>query len=90
MHVQQGWHLQDTMQQGGYLHVLVWVPVTVVDDDSVGSSEVDAQPSRPGGQEEDEDVWVGVEGADGFLAVLPADAAVNPAGAVALPIQVGV
>ena len=73
---------------GGYLHVLVGVPVTVIDDDSVSRGEVDAQAASPGGQQEDEDVGVGVEGADGFLAVLPADAAINAAGLVALALQV--
>jgi len=71
-----------------YLHVLVGVPVTVVDDDGVSRGEVDAQAASPGGQQEDEDVGVCVEGADGFLAVLPADAAINAAGLVALALQV--
>ena len=35
------------------LHVGAGVPVWVVDDDSVGSSEVDAQASNPRGQQED-------------------------------------
>ena len=64
------------------------VPVTVIDDDGVSRGEVDAQPASPRGQQEDEDVGVSVEGADGFLAVLPADAAVNAARLVALALQV--
>ena len=72
----------------GYLHVLVGVPVTVIDDDSVSRGEVDAQAASPGGQQEDEDVGVSVEGADGFLAVLPAHASINAAGLVALTLQV--
>ncbi len=72
----------------GYLHVLVGVPVTVIDDDGVSGGEVDAQPPSPRGQQEDEDVGVGVEGADGLLAVLPADAAINAARLVALALQV--
>ena len=68
----------------------MWVPVAVIDDDGVSGGEVDAQAPRPGGQQEDEDVRVGVEGTDGFLAVLPAHAAIDAAGLVALPLQVGI
>ena len=65
------------------------IPVTVVDDDGVSSGEVDAQAAGAGGQQEDEDIWVGVEGLDAVLARLLAVAAINPARLVALPIQVG-
>ncbi|KAA6424145.1 MAG: hypothetical protein FRX49_06104 [Trebouxia sp. A1-2] len=74
-------------QQEGYLHVLVRVPVTVIDNDGVSRGEVDAQATSPGGQQEDEDVGVGIEGADGFLTILPAHAAINAAGLVALALQ---
>lgn len=66
-------------QQQGYLHVLVWVPVTVIDDDSVGSSQIDAQPTGSGGQQEHKDLRVSVEGTNGFLPVLPAHTAVDTA-----------
>eukprot|EP00983_Pelagomonas_calceolata_P012005 385443-Pelagomonas_calceolata.AAC.5 len=36
-----------------YLHILVRVPVRVVNDDCVCCSEVDAQPTRACGQQED-------------------------------------
>lgn len=78
------------MAEASYLHVLVRVPVTVIDDDGVSSSEVDAQPAGPGGQQEHKHIWVCVEGANGFLPVLPADTAVNTAGLVALALQVGI
>ena len=77
-------------EQPSYLHVLVRIPVTVIDDDSVSSSQVDAQSASPSGQQEDEDVRVRVEGPDGFLPVLPAHTAINAAGPVALPFQVGI
>ncbi len=35
-----------------YLDVVVWVPIRVVDDDSVGGCQVDAQTPCSGGQEE--------------------------------------
>ena len=53
-----------------YLKVLLRVPVAIVDDARVGGRQVDAQPTGPGGEEEDLDLWVLVEGLDVFLAVL--------------------
>ena len=43
------------------LLVVVRVEVNVVQDDGVGSSQVDAQPPGPRGQQEHKDVRVGVE-----------------------------
>ena len=76
------------MQRRSHLHVLVGVPVTVIDDDGVSRCEVDAQPTGPSGQQEDEDVWVGVERPDGLLPVLPADTAIYAASLQTLTLQV--
>lgn len=42
------------MSPGHGLKVVLGVPVTVKDDDSVGCGQVDAQPSSPGGEQEGE------------------------------------
>ena len=47
---------------GSDLHVGAGVPVGVVDDDPVGSSEVDAKASDPRGQQEDKDGAVLIAG----------------------------
>mmetsp|Transcript_56160 Transcript_56160/g.93276 ORF Transcript_56160/g.93276 Transcript_56160/m.93276 type:complete len:546 (+) Transcript_56160:1406-3043(+) len=61
------------------LQVRLWVPVRVVDDHRVGGHEVDAQPPRTRAEEEEEEVWVGVEGLDAGLSVLLGDPAIDAA-----------
>ena len=43
------------------LSVHGWVPVAVVENNSVGTREIDANTTRPRGQDETEDALVGVE-----------------------------
>ena len=52
------------------LLVVVRVKVEVVEDDGVGRGQVDAEPARPGGQDEDEDLGVFVEVVDQELSLL--------------------
>ena len=40
------------------LNVILWVPVRVVDDDGVGSSQIDTQSPSSGAQEEHKSVCV--------------------------------
>lgn len=60
------------------LQVVLGVPVRVEDDACVGGCEVDAQPSGPGTQQEDEAVRVRLaEAVNGGLAQVPPHATVN-------------
>ena len=61
------------------LHVVVRVPVRVVDDDGIGSRQVDAQTTGTRGKQESKHVGLGVKLFHGGLAVLPADGAVDAA-----------
>jgi len=71
------------------LHVVVRVPIRVVDDHRVRRSEVDAQPASPGGQEEHKRVGGGrIELLHRSLPVLPRNRAVNAARTVTLLVQV--
>ena len=53
------------------LQVLLWVPVGVVDDDCVSGSQVDAQTSGPGRQDEYFDVGVVVKAVNVVLTLTP-------------------
>lgn len=59
------------------LQVAVRVPVAVEYDARVGRSEVDAQPTRPRGQQEAEHVWVRIELLDASLAIFHLHSAVE-------------
>mmetsp|Transcript_633 Transcript_633/g.2449 ORF Transcript_633/g.2449 Transcript_633/m.2449 type:complete len:253 (-) Transcript_633:1218-1976(-) len=65
------------------LHVLVGVPVRVVDDDRVRGGEVDAQPARARRQQEDAVLLIIVEALDALLARRLRDTAVDAEGVVA-------
>lgn len=60
-----------------HLHVLVWVPVTVIDDDCVGRSEVDAQATSARRQQENKAVRVVIELLDLMHADLVVHAAID-------------
>ena len=72
------------------LHVLVGVPIAVIDDDGVSGGEVDAKATSARGEQEAEQVWVAVELLHGLLAVLPLDAAVQAHAAMPLLLQVSI
>ena len=59
------------------LHVALWVPVGVEDDDCVGRRQVDALSARARREQEDEAGRVGLEPIDGPLARVPLDGAVD-------------
>ncbi|KAH6603254.1 hypothetical protein Trco_008029 [Trichoderma cornu-damae] len=52
------------------LRVNGWIPIRVVEDDRVGGREVDAEATRAGGQQEDEDLRPSLEVVHGVAAVL--------------------
>ncbi len=66
------------------------VPIRVINDDCVSSSEVDAKAAGASGQQEDKHVGVSVEGSHGLLAVLPGNAAIDARGRVAQLLHVRV
>ena len=70
-----------------HLQVLVGIPIRVVDDDCVCLSEVDAQPACPSREQEDEEVFAGLELIHGLLAVLPGDRAIQSAAFMPLLLQ---
>ena len=69
------------------LQVLVGIPVGVVDDDCVCLSQVNAESTRPGREQEDEEVFAGLEIIHSLPAVLPCDRAVQAAAFMPLLLQ---
>ena len=61
------------------LQVLLRVPVAVEEDDGVGGGEVDALAASAGAEEEELDVFLGVEVGDLLAALVLLDAAVDAA-----------
>ena len=60
------------------LQVVLWVPVGVVDDDGIGSRQVDAQAACTRTQQEDEAIGLGTrEAVNGCLTQVPRDTTVN-------------
>mmetsp|Transcript_39745 Transcript_39745/g.128644 ORF Transcript_39745/g.128644 Transcript_39745/m.128644 type:complete len:201 (-) Transcript_39745:581-1183(-) len=72
------------------LQVGLRVPVAVVDDDRVGRLQVNAEPARARGEEEEEAVRVGlVEGVNHLLPLRPARRSVDAAIVKAILVPVG-
>lgn len=62
--------LADTMGAILGLQILVWVPIRVEDDDSVGRLQVEAETSGTRGQQEEEVLAGGVEQTQEFPSIL--------------------
>ena len=84
-----GLGLPDAVAPVHRLHVRVRVPVRVVDDDRVRGGEVDAEATGSGRQQEDADIWVGVELVHLPSTFLPLHAPVDAAHLLALLLKVG-
>jgi hypothetical protein len=65
-----------------HLHVLVGVPVRVIDDYSVSRRQVDSKATRPRGKEKHEAVRAVVEFVHSSLAVMVSNRAIYPLGSV--------
>ena len=48
---------------------MLWIPIRVIDDTRVSGSQVDPQPTGPGGQKEQSDVLIVVEAVNVLLSV---------------------
>ena len=80
--------LSDTMRSGQSLNVIVRIPIGVIDDDRVGSVQVDAQATGSGGQEEDELLGAfSIETINGVLTQCARDRAINSLVLVTLTFQ---
>jgi hypothetical protein len=80
--------LSDSVGSGCGLHIVLGVPVRVIDDDNIGRGEVDADSSCLGGEEEDISLlgWV-VVSVDGSLSLLGLDLTINSFVAVVLALE---
>mmetsp|Transcript_19465 Transcript_19465/g.73536 ORF Transcript_19465/g.73536 Transcript_19465/m.73536 type:complete len:338 (-) Transcript_19465:1450-2463(-) len=81
--------LPDSVAACHRLHVILRVPVRVVDDHGVRRREIDPDAARPGAEQEDEGILSGVEAVDGLLPVVSRDRPVEALTAeAAMPTEV--
>ena len=61
-----------------YLQIVLWVPIGIIDDNGVSSSQIDTQASGSRTQQEDESIGLGFrEAVDGRLTQVACDATVD-------------
>merc|ERR1711892_549148 len=71
--------LPDPVGSAEGLDIIVRIPVTVIDDNGVGSGQIDSETSSPGGEQEHKllSTWL-VEPINGLLPHCTSDASINP------------